>query len=521
MTNWKMYGQIQEHKRNGFNKSQTARLLGKDYKTVLKYWNMTPDEFAAERENAETRIKKAEPYEDYVVECLRKYPDMSSAQLYDWILEKHKVIELPFKERSFRSYVTSIRDKYDIKKTAKLRQYEAVEDPPMGEQAQVDMGEIILETDTGRHKKVYCFAMVMSHSRHKFVYWVDKPFTTNSFINAHNKSFKFFGGRTREIVYDQDTVLAVSENSGDIIYTERFQAYIDAIKFRIYLCRGNDPESKGRIEAVVKYAKYGFAEHRIFHDIETLNDDCLAWLKRTANAKQHETTKKIPAEVFALEQQRLIPVPEWNSKYHVNSNVPYPVRKDNIVLYKSNRYRVPKGTYEPKKTVFLIVENETVTITDTETGEIYAKHPLCHDKGRLVGHRRSERDYSRRQEQLEKDTLGVLGGSDTAEQFLNKIHKAKPRYYRDQLGVIKNICFELNDDLLIQNALNYCMERGLYSAGDFKSTLIYLNELDNTSERTSKIDKLPGLPEKYRNITPKIRDLSVYEDAMKGSISNG
>jgi transposase len=108
MTNWKMYGQIQEHKRKGFNKSQIARLLGKDYKTILKYWDMTPDEFAAEKEYTGTRIKKAEPYEEYVVECLRKYPDMSAAQLYDWILEKRNGIELPFKERSFRSYVTNM-----------------------------------------------------------------------------------------------------------------------------------------------------------------------------------------------------------------------------------------------------------------------------------------------------------------------------------------------------------------------------------------------------------------------------
>jgi hypothetical protein len=121
----------------------------------------------------------------------------------------------------------------------------------------------------------------------------------------------------------------------------------------IYLCRGSDPESKGRIEAVVKYAKYGFAEHRIFHDIETFNVDCLAWLNRTANKKIHETTKKIPAEVFALEQEYLIPVPQLNNNYSVNINIPYPVRKDNIVLYKSNRYRVPKGTYEPGKMVYM------------------------------------------------------------------------------------------------------------------------------------------------------------------------
>ena len=260
MTDWKMYGQIQEHKRKGFNKSQTARLLGKDYKTILKYWDMTTDEFAAEREYAKTRIKKAEPYEEYVVECLRKYPDMSAAQLYDWILEKRKGVELPFKERSFRSYVSNIREKYDIRKPVSSRQYEAVDDPPMGDQAQVDLGEIILETVTGKHKKIYCFGMVMSNSRQKFVYWLDKPFTTDSFIYAHFKAFAFFGGRTKEIVYDQDKILAVSENHGDIIYTEQFQAFISAVKFNIYLCRGSDPESKGRIEAVVKYAKYGFAE---------------------------------------------------------------------------------------------------------------------------------------------------------------------------------------------------------------------------------------------------------------------
>ena len=75
-------------------------------------------------------------------------------------------------------------------------------------------------------------------------------------------------------------------------------------------------------------------------------------------AQGHETTKKIPAEVFALEQEYLIPVPELDNNYSVNTNITYPVRKDNVVLYKSNRYRVPKGTYEPGKMVYMIVEIE-------------------------------------------------------------------------------------------------------------------------------------------------------------------
>ena len=51
--------------------------------------------------------------------------------------------------------------------------------------------------------------------------------------------------------------------------------------------------------------------------------------------------------------------------------------------------------------------------------------------------------------------------------------------------------------------------------------MIYLNELNSTSEEATSITKLPGLPEKYRNYSPQIRDLSIYEDAMKGSVVNG
>jgi transposase len=514
------YGKIQEYKRKGFNKSQVERKVGVDYKTVLKYWDMSPDEYAAEKENASTRACKPEPYEEYVVECLKKYPDMSAAQLYDWILEKRDGVLLPFKERAFRYYVADIRQQYDIKKPNKFRQYEAVDDPPMGEQSQVDMGEIILETDKGRHKKLYCFGMVMSHSRNKFVWWQERPFTTENFIACHIKAFAFFGGRTREIVYDQDKVLAVSENHGDIIYTEGFQSFVNSVKFNIYLCRGNDPESKGRIENVVKYAKHGFAKHRIFHNIDSFNEDCMKWLERTANGKEHETTKKIPAEVFSIEKQYLIPVSELKFNYAVNENIPYPVRKDNIILYKSNRYRVPKGTYESGKKVYMLVEDEVINITDVETGEIYARHQLCHEKGRLIGKKREERDNSKSLKKLEENTLKLMGADVIAQEFLEGIHKEKPRYYRDQMGVLKKICEEQTDDNTIKNAIAYCMERNLYSAGDFKSAIIYLNYLNNTTPPNDKLKGMKGFPEKYRGMTPQVRDLSIYEKAMEGSVIN-
>lgn len=91
MVDWIMYEKIQEKKRDGLNKSQTSRILGIDYKTVLKYWDMTPDDYSATRMAADIRTKKADKYKDFVLDCLMRYPDMSAAQIYDWIKERTNV----------------------------------------------------------------------------------------------------------------------------------------------------------------------------------------------------------------------------------------------------------------------------------------------------------------------------------------------------------------------------------------------------------------------------------------------
>lgn len=518
MINWMIYGKIQEYKRNGLNKSQATRRLGVDYKTILKYWDMSPADYTEAEHNSKKRRKKADTYKDFVVECLKRYPDMSAAQIYDWIKERNCLETLDFKKRAFRSYVQEIRKEYGISKPVSTRDYEAVEELPMGQQAQVDMGEIKIETSTGRYRKVYCFAMVLSHSRYKFIWWQLNPFTTDTFITAHIKAFEFYGGRPREIVYDQDKILAVSENQGDIVYTEGFQNYINEIRFDVFLCRGADPESKGKVENVVKYAKHGFAEHRILHDIESFNEECIAWLKRTGNAEEHGTTKKIPAEVFALEKEYLLPVPNY-SFTTADESITYQVRKDNIVLYKGNRYRVPKGTYCPGKKVYMIVADDMISITDCLTGEIYATHPLCHEKGMLIGHKRNYRDKSKSLLEQERMVEELFENDELIRPFLKHIHEARPRYYRDQLGAIRRL-FENRSVESVKRGLRYCTENELYSAGDLKSSIIYLEQLFLENEKDKKNTK-PSLPEKYQGNRVEIRDLSIYEEAMRRSVVNG
>lgn len=513
MIDWIMYADIQRLKRKGFSKKYVANLIGKHRETVTKYWDMTPAEYEALQ--TKHRARKPDVYKELIIEWLTEFPDMTAAQLYDWCKERSPLETLDFQKRSFQDYVNSIREEYDIKKPDNTRQYEASDERAPGEQGQVDMGEISVPTVNGRHKKIYCFAMVLSHSRYKYVLWQEKPFTTDTFVRAHIKAFEYFEGRPHEIVYDQDKVLAVSENNGDIIYTSGFQSYLDEMKFSVYLCHGADPESKGPVENVVKFAKHGFAEHRTFYDIDSFNEDCLRWLRRTANHDKHQTTQKRPDEVFALEREYLIPVPEYSFASANEDSISYPVRKDNVVVYKGNRYRVPVGTYHEGLRVYMVIDENTdkVSITDIITGEIYAVHSVCHTKGNIIGVR--SRDYRDKSNTIlaQEEALKTLFDNDElVGPFLEHIHQERPRYYRDQLGVIKKLFEEWNKEDILKG-LHYCSEKELYSAGELKSSIIYLTQ-DLLINRKNNNKGSTAIPDKYRGDKPEIRSLSVYEEAL-------
>ena len=68
-------------------------------------------------------------------------------------------------------------------------------------------------------------------------------------------------------------------------------------------CHKADPESKGKVENVVKYVKENFLVARVFRDIDSLNREALEWLERTGNGKVHGTARLVPREEFAVEKK--------------------------------------------------------------------------------------------------------------------------------------------------------------------------------------------------------------------------
>lgn len=132
----------------------------------------------------------------------------------------------------------------------------------------------------------------------------------------------------------------------------------------------------------------------------------------------------------------------------------------------------------------MVVSNEIVSITDTLTDEIYASHPPYHEKGKLIGQKRDERD---KRKSLQEQLIQQLFQEDELVlPFLDRIHQAKPRYYRNQIGVIRKLFEEWDSKLLIQG-FHYGSEKELYSAGDLKSSIVYLYQL-KTEPKKKKIN---------------------------------
>lgn len=497
-----MYSEIQKLKKLGYKRMRAANSLGIDPRTLNKYWNMTEEEYVQYLIETKERTKLMDEYHDFVLDKIVTYPEITSSVIYDKLRENFA--DFSPSARTVRLYVSTLRDKEGIPSPVKIRQYGENPDLPYGYQAQVDMGQKVMKDENGKSVKVYIFAMVLSSSRYKYAYFQNDPFTAKTFVEAHDKAFRFFGGRPSEIVYDQDRVMVVSENGGDIIYTETFDNYRNYAGFSVHLCRGYDPESKGKIESVIKYIKGNFLSCRIYHGMARLNNDGLAWLDRTGNGLVHETTKMIPSTVFEQEQKRLKSVPELSEPAIIPKTAI--VRKNNVVMFRQNRYCMPKDTYQPGRKVRIETNEKTgkISFYDIADNSFIEEHRLHNGVGQCIRVSHEERDHNTSLQALKTMVFSRFEGNDKAMEYMKKLLESKPRYTRDQLSIILKLQEKYKDEEM-QNGINYCVERTLFSANDLRDTLEYFS-----FKKPVPLIRQISIPIKYKVVTAQERSIDVY-----------
>lgn len=460
------YHEVHQLSRNGFSARAISGQLGLNWRTVKRLLAIEDDQqYEQYLQKLSDKHRVLGPYETFVKSRLELYRDTSAAQMHDW-LKEHFTDFPTVSPRTVFNFVIWIRQKYQLPKLNEARQYGMVAETVYGEQAQVDFGEYSLRNGQGRRIKVYFFVLVLSRSRYKFVHFSTERFTADTAIDAHEQAFAFIEGIPLLIVYDQDRVFLVDENSGDLLLTEAFKSYRQLRGFKLHFCRKSDPESKGKVENSVRYIKQNFLYNRIFTDTDLLNKEVRAWLARTANGLPHNTTRKIPAAEWAIEKPFLH---SWHPIALPKPELPeYTVRKDNSFSYKGNFYSLPSGTYKGRGSKVLLDRQGAHIVIFSPAHHELCRHLASEGRGVKVIATQHRRSLSPAIIELEARFYATLASPDQGKQLVAAIRSDKPRYIRDQLLILLDTV-DVYSAPVIARTLHYCCEHAIASAGDFKA----------------------------------------------------
>lgn len=419
----------------GLSVRAISRELGIARNTVRKYLKL--DESAiSEAQEDPSRTKRLDEHRNFLIHQLKSYPQLSAVKLARRL--RDKVGKLPASDRSLRRYVRTLKEQVA---SGQCRYYEPVVDAVPGIQCQVDPGELRGVLIAGVERTIYFVVFVLACSRLMYVGARLRPLDTDAFIQLHDEAFRYFGGVTEECVYDQTKMVVISEQYRELTLNQRFHQYATIAGYRIHACEGYDPESKGKVEAGVKYVKQDALYGEQFESETALHQHLQHWLETVANDRVHGTTGQQPRAHFeCVERAQLRP---YAAPAAILQSMPEQqtrrADKTGLISWQANKYSVPLAWQRAQ--VGVQEHDGTLHIHDLETGERIATHSLCLEKGRIIKNNHHYRDPAQRIAELEVAIIGQLptGVGDTLCQLLKA---TSPRIYKDQLVGLRDLLLQ-------------------------------------------------------------------------------
>ena len=243
--------------------------------------------------------------------------------------------------------------------------------------AQADFGEAIAVIG-GVRRKIHFFCMDLPQSDSCFVEAFPAE-TTEAFLAGHVSAFAFFGGVPLSILYD-NTTIAVARICGDG-RRERTRAFTGLVSHYLFQDRFGRPgkgNDKGKVEALVKYARANFMtpvpEAASFAALNAM----LAERCRARQAEQAGRHADTIAERLAADRDAFRPLP-------ATALEPCDVRTTRVsstaqVRYATNDYSVPTA-FGHREVVVKAFVDEVVVLCG---GAAIARHPRCYGQGTFV-----------------------------------------------------------------------------------------------------------------------------------------
>lgn len=338
------------------NKSQIARELGVDARTVGKYLNgyVKPT----------TRNRKS-PIDDFkpIIQSLLSEESIQvfyyKRVLWQYLKDNHG---LDCAQSSFRRYISNnveFNDYFKRRKKGYISNKSTMRfETDKGQQAQLDWKENIdFVLSTGEVININIFVLILSYSRFR-IYKLSLEKTQDILFSFLNESFETFGGVPKELLTDNmKTVMdqpRTAYQSGKV--NNKFQQFADDYGFKVRPCIAGRPNTKAKVEAPMKLLD----EIRAYNGTLNFNElhELISKLNNRINGTCHTSTGKIPVLHLEKEKDFLLDLPteQIRNRYSIITTS-VKVNRQSMIFYKSNQYSVPPE-YINKKLKLQVYDNQ-------------------------------------------------------------------------------------------------------------------------------------------------------------------
>lgn len=338
------------------NKSQIARELGVDARTVGKYLNgyVKPT----------TRNRKS-PIDDFkpIIQSLLSEESIQvfyyKRVLWQYLKDNHG---LDCAQSSFRRYISNnveFNDYFKRRKKGYISNKSTMRfETDKGQQAQLDWKENIdFVLSTVEVININIFVLILSYSRFR-IYRLSLEKTQYILFPFLNESFETFGGVPKELLTDNmKTVMdqpRTAYQSGKV--NNKFQQFADDYGFKVRPCIAGRPNTKAKVEAPMKLLD----EIRAYNGTLNFNElhELISKLNNRINGTCHTSTGKIPVLHLEKEKDFLLDLPteQIRNRYSIITTS-VKVNRQSMISYKSNQYSVPPE-YINKKLKLQVYDNQ-------------------------------------------------------------------------------------------------------------------------------------------------------------------
>jgi len=308
------------------SKSEIARDLNLDRKTVRGILQAATWQPYTRAERADTLLA-----EHATFLRIRAPEVLYSARIL--FQELRRVRGYPGSYETVKRFVRPLRAAEQAAERAAVR----FETPP-GQQSQIDWGPARIHYRS-RPVILHVFILTLGYCRRSF----HEPClgeTLGQFLDAHERAFEYFGGHTREHLYDRPRTVCQPGDDGRVVWNATFKQFADYWGFEPHLCRAYRAQTKGKVESGVKYFKRNFLPGRTFVDEQDLREQLGQWQAEIADVRIHGTTHERPADRFVQERHQLIAT-GGQPGFRLEASQPRRVAEDYLVSFETIRYSVP------------------------------------------------------------------------------------------------------------------------------------------------------------------------------------